>query len=281
MGLFSKLFRIKKEPKKIKIGLALGSGGAKGFAELGAKKAFEENGVEFDMFAGTSIGSILGAFFADGYTSTDVFELLRGVDFNEIKTLFMIKMDTSGLFDVIDRYIGSLTFEELKKPFRAVATELETGSEKVFDKGSVAKALCASSAMPPFFKPVVIDDKRYVDGAFANSVPADVLRGLGADYVIGIDLKNHEEKSGIISKIIPTFKGVVDEPWRKGYENSDVMLHPDLTVFRATSFFDGNEMYEIGYRTAIEYMPKIKAEISALTGEKNKGKKCKGTKGKV
>ena len=233
------------------------------------------------MFAGTSIGSILGAFFADGYTSTDVFELLRGVDFNEIKTLFMIKMDTSGLFDVIDRYIGSLTFEELKKPFRAVATELETGSEKVFDKGSVAKALCASSAMPPFFKPVVIDDKRYVDGAFANSVPADVLRGLGADYVIGIDLKNHEEKSGIISKIIPTFKGVVDEPWRKGYENSDVMLHPDLTGFRATSFFDGNEMYEIGYRTAIEYMPKIKAEISALTGEKNKGKKCKGTKGKA
>ena len=73
----------------------------------------------------------------------------------------------------------------------------------------------------------------------------------------------------------------MDEPWRKGYENSDVMLHPDLTGFRATSFFDGNEMYEIGYRTAIEYMPKIKAEISALTGEKNKGKKCKGTKGKV
>ena len=110
MSFISKLFGIKKEPKKIKIGLALGSGGAKGFAELGAMRAFEENDIYFDCFAGTSIGSILGAFFADGYSSTDITELLRGVDFNEIKNLFMINMSTSGLFGVIDRYIGSLSF---------------------------------------------------------------------------------------------------------------------------------------------------------------------------
>lgn len=268
MSFISKLFGIKKEPKKIKIGLALGSGGAKGFAELGAMRAFEENDIYFDCFAGTSIGSILGAFFADGYSSTDITELLRGVDFNEIKNLFMINMSTSGLFGVIDRYIGSLSFEELKKPFKAVATNVETGEEKVFDSGSVAEALCASSAMPPFFKPVVIGDERFVDGAFTNSVPADLVRGMGADYVIAIDLKNHEEKSGMISKLIPTFKGSVEKPWQKGYDFSDVMLKPDLTGFRATSFYAGDEMYEIGYRTAIEKMPKIKADLARLKGEK-------------
>lgn len=270
MGFFSKLFKIKKTPAEVKVGLALGSGGAKGFAELGAMRAFEENDIRFDCFAGTSIGSILGAFFADGYTSTDVRELLRGVDFNEIKNLFMINMSTAGLFGVIDRFIGSLTFEELKKPFKAVATNVDTGEEKVFDSGSVAEALCASSAMPPFFKPVVIGEERFIDGAFCNSVPADLVRGMGADYVIGIDLKNHEEKGGVISRLIPTFKGSVEKPWQKGYDNSDVMLHPDLTYYKATSFFAGEEMYEIGYRAAIEKMPQIKSDLAKLAGGKKR-----------
>ena len=77
MGLFSwfKNFTFIKKPRKIKLGLALGSGGAKGFAELGAIKAFEENGIEFDVIAGTSIGSIIGAFYANGYTSSDIVEM--------------------------------------------------------------------------------------------------------------------------------------------------------------------------------------------------------------
>jgi NTE family protein len=99
MNFFKWLFslRPKKKEKKITLGLALGSGGAKGFAELGALKAFEENGIEFNVVAGTSIGSIVGAFYANGYSSTDIYEMLERVDFSEIKNLFMIKMDTSGL----------------------------------------------------------------------------------------------------------------------------------------------------------------------------------------
>ena len=125
MGLFSWLFR-RNKPKKIKIGLALGSGGAKGFAHLGALKAFEENGIEFDLIAGASIGSVVGAFYSAGYSSTDVSELLKRIDFGEIKNAFMIKMDTSGLFNVIDREIGAMNIEELPKPFKAVATEIES-----------------------------------------------------------------------------------------------------------------------------------------------------------
>ena len=146
MNFFAWLF--KKKPKQIKIGLALGSGGAKGFAHLGALKAFEENGITFDLFAGTSIGSIIGAFSAEGYSSTDIAELIRHIDIGEVTNTFLLKMDTSGMFNVIDRELGSLTFEEMKKPFKAVATKLESGEEHVFSSGSVAKTTFLPRTLP-------------------------------------------------------------------------------------------------------------------------------------
>lgn len=265
MGFFSWLFRTKK-PKQIKLGLALGSGGAKGFAELGALKAFEENDIRFDVVAGTSIGSIIGAFYANGYSSVDVLELLRQVEVKEITNAFMMNMDTCGLFGAIDKALGSFKIEELKKPFFAVATHVESGTEKVFDSGSVATALCASCSMPPFFKPVIIDGERYIDGAFCNSIPADLVKNAGADYVVGIDLST-TSKPSIIQKFIPTFKSKVENPREKGYKYSDVMLHPDLNEYSATSFNAWHKMYDIGYMTAIEKIPQIKKELQKLKGE--------------
>ncbi len=263
MGFFSWLLR-KSKPKKIKIGLALGSGGAKGFAHLGALKAFEENGIEFDMVAGTSIGSVVGAFYSAGYSATDIMELLKRIDYNEIKNFFMIKMDTSGLFKVIDREIGSMNIEELKKPFKAVATHLESGKEKVFSSGSVATALCASSSIPPFFKPVVVDGERYIDGAYVNSIPADLVREMGADYVVGIDLSTQDAKPSLLKKFFPTYKSGVKEPSSKGYQFSDTILHPDLNDYSSITFWRGNEMYDIGYQHALSFIPKIKQDIENL-----------------
>lgn len=271
MGFFSWLFG--RKPKKIKLGLALGSGGAKGFAELGAIRAFEENGIVFDVIAGTSIGSILGAFYADGYSSTDMFELFKRINFSEIVSLpKVVNMDTSDLYKVIDQTIGGLDITELKKPYACVATNLDTGDEFVFEKGSVAKAVCASSCIPPFFKPIIIDGVRYIDGAFTNSVPADLVKKMGADFIVGIDLKDYEpNQNSLINKLFPTYKGKIAEPWAKGYQYSDVILHPDLRGFSSTSFLNGDQMYDIGYRTAIEKIPEIKKLINDLSlGKKKK-----------
>ena len=265
---FKELFKKKPAPE-FKLGLALGSGGAKGYAELGALYAFEQNGIEFDVIAGTSIGSVIGAFYAAGYSSTDCLELLKSVDVSEIKNLFMIKMDTLKLFKVIDRTIGNLDIEELKEPFRAVATVLDTGEEYEFKSGSVATALCASSAYPPFFKPVVVDGKALIDGAFSNSVPADKVKEMGADYIVGIDLSSHVKSGGgLLSVIFPEFKGGADEPWKKGYENADIMLHPDLAEYKPISFSAANKMFEIGYACANERMAEIKAGIDAAKAKK-------------
>ena len=264
---FWDLFK-KKEKPSFKTGLALGSGGAKGFAELGALYCFEQNGIEFDTVAGTSIGSIIGAFYAAGYSATDILELIKGVDPSEIKSLFMVKMDTLKLFNVIDRTIGNLDIEELKKPFRAVATKLSDGSKFVFDKGSVAKALCASSAYPPFFKPVAVGNETLIDGAFSDSVPADLLKKLGADFIVGIDLSSHRKNGGLISMFLPEFGGGADEPWKDGYDNSDVMLHPDLAEYKPISFAQGTKMFEIGYECAKEHIEEIKTKMDAARSRK-------------
>ncbi len=268
MNLFSLLFH--KRKKEYKIGLALGSGGAKGYALLGALTAFEEKGVFFDVIGGTSIGSIVGAFYADGYSSGDILSILKRVDFSEITNLFMINMDTTKLKDLVAKNIGYKNIEELKKPFVAIATNLDTGEEKVFNAGSVGAALSASSCYPPFFKPIVIDRARYIDGAFVNSVPSDRVRELGADYVVGIDLSDHNPEKSLLERLFPTYKGKTDTPWQKGYENSDVMIHPDLKGYSAVSFKDGEKMFKIGYEEALKYVDDIIKDIENLKKGKYK-----------
>ena len=271
MGFFAWLFRLK--PKKIKLGLALGSGGAKGYAHLGALRAFEENGIEFDVIAGTSIGSIIGAAYADGYTSNDISGLLGNLGIGDLASAVLA---TNGLQKVIDDALGGTNIEELKKPFVAIATEVDEGDEFVFSSGSVSLALAASSSMPPYFKPVVVGNKRYIDGAFTNSVPADRVTELGADYVVGIDLSSHEAPAGLVKRFYPTFKNKTDTPWEKGYEYSDVMLHPDLAAegLTAVSFKekDRAKMYDLGYRAAMDVMPKILADIRDLKSGKKRPK---------
>ncbi len=274
MGLFSFLFK-RKKARNIKIGLALGSGGAKGFAELGALRAFEENEIGFDIIGGTSIGSIVGAFTADGYSSTDIVELLNALVNEAVKQQVKNRFGVNdfGLKEVLDREIGNKNIEELKKPFVCVATEMDSGEERVFRSGNIASALCASGCIPPYFKPVVIDGERLVDGAYSNSIPADHVRAMGADYVVGIDLSVKDSGGGsLLSKLLPSYTGVVEKPWEKGYENSDVMIHPDLTGYKATSFGRGQEMFEIGYQTALEFIPKIKEDIYNLKFGKVKNK---------
>lgn len=269
MGFFGWLFK-KKKPKAIKIGLALGSGGAKGFAELGALHAFEENGIGFDIVAGTSIGGIIGAFYSDGYTASDISALISHMSLGEIITGLMFNMDTDGLKTVLDRELGGLDFNELKKPFACVATAFDSGEEKVFKSGNLAQALCASACYVPYFKPVVIDGEKYVDGAYVNSIPADVVKEMGADYVVGVDLSVHDKKPSLFSKVLPSFDKGVIKPWEKGYKNADVMIHPDLKDFKSTSSGSGGKMFDLGYRAAIELIPKIKEDIRKL--KKPKGK---------
>ena len=90
------------------------------------------------------------------------------------------------------------------------------------------------------------------------------MKELGADYVVGIDLSDHNPEEGFLEKIFPTYKGKTDTPWKQGYENSNVMIHPDLKGFSATSFKEGDKMFKIGFEEALKYVDTIKNDINKL-----------------
>ena len=271
MGFWAFL-KSKFSKKKSVIGLALGSGGAKGFAHLGALKAFEENGIEFDVIGGTSIGSIIGAFYADGYTSTDIYGLVSGLNLKELLTGIPFNMDMSNIKKVLDRQIGGKNIEDLKKPMVVVATDADEMTEVVFKEGNVATALCGSSCFAPFFRPVIdTEGRRLIDGAYVNAIPADRVAELGADYIVGIDLSAFKEVNPADKKKA----GSADNPSAQGYEYSNVMLMPDLREYKAIAYNKRNEMYELGYQAAMEKMAEIRADYTLLRAGKKLKKKNK------
>ena len=240
--------------KKKLLGAALGSGGAKGLAHLGILQAFEENGVRFDVLAGTSAGSIAGSLYAKGYSPADIAELLARVDYKQTVLSLLLERSAQPLHRLLDGVLGECTFAELEKPFAAVATDTADGGEIVLREGNVARAVLASSAMPPFFKPVRIDGRDLADGAFANAVPGDVARSLGADFVIGVTLSPAE---GYREVAYQTASGRQIALRQEGIASCDILLEPDLSAYSATSVLDTNEIFDIGYACAKERMPEI------------------------
>ncbi len=249
-----RVFGMPFKRKRKLLGAALGSGGAKGLAHLGVMQALEEEGIRFDVLAGTSAGAIAGALYAKGYSPADIAELLARVDYRQ--TLFSLLMERSAqpLHRLLDGVLGESAFSELQKPFAAVATDTADGGEIVLREGNVARAVFASSAMPPFFRPVQIDGRLLADGAFANAVPGDVARALGADLVIGVALSpanNYREVS------FTTASGRQIALRQEGFSRCDILLEPDLSAYTATSVFDTDKIFDIGYACAKQNMAQI------------------------
>ena len=163
-----------------KLGLALSGGGAKGFAHIGVFRLLEECGLKPDIIVGTSVGSLMGALFADGYTSDEIKELFTGREFSEFAQLQIPK---SGLFDskrfryFLRRHLRAKTFEELKTPLVVVATDLDNGESHEFRSGPIVEAVTASCSIPIIFSPVVINGVHYVDGGLFHNFPVSIIRG--------------------------------------------------------------------------------------------------------
>ena len=147
-----------KKHKKVKIALVLSGGGARGFAHLGAIKAFEEFGLEFDFVSGTSAGSLVGAFYAAGYKFDDMLDVARKFDAKDIRTskLVFVPSKTEGLENVIKSNLGDINIEDLKLPFTATAVDLKSTDEICLTKGNLAKAVAASCCVPAVFQPVLL-----------------------------------------------------------------------------------------------------------------------------
>jgi len=290
-----------------KIGLALGGGGAKGGAEVGVLKVLEEQGIRPDYIAGTSIGSIVGVLYAAGYSAAELEQLfcqqewlslltdrredLSGEPFKQENGVtyifgFPVIDTSSGVFgvlrggrveQVIDSMLaqkGCVEFECLPIPFRCVAASMMDAEEVVLSKGTLPRAVRASMAIPGVFKPVEIDSQQLVDGGMMNNLPVDVVRDMGADIVIAIDLqqdrpKTREQKSNIITDLAGMVglgamaSWVFNRPditkYNENRRKADIYINPPIADYDASSF--GNEsmqrMIAIGEKAAREQLNKL------------------------
>lgn len=173
-----------------KLGLALSGGGAKGFAHIGVFKMLEECALMPDIIAGTSVGALMGALFADGYRADEIKELFSGREFSEFAQLQIPK---SGLFDskrfryFLKRHLRTKNIEDLQIPMVIMATDLDNGVSHEFRKGPIVDAVTASCSIPIIFSPVVVGGIHYVDGGLFHNFPVSIIRE-ECERVIGVNV---------------------------------------------------------------------------------------------
>ena len=240
--------------ERLKVGLVLGGGGAKGAAEIGALKVIEEVGIPIDYIAGTSIGSIVGGLYAMGTSSHQLDSLFVNQDW--------VGLFTNNVRDFLFRVTRQKHFDELEIPFRCVAADVNANEEVVMSEGLLCDAMRASMSIPGVFKPVIQNGRMLMDGGLLNNLPVDVVKAMGADVVIAIDLqqKQHKDREFSLKDLLGIdgpLNWLVERPdWKKYNANrraADVYIHPMLDGYGASDFnkTDIRQMITIGYEAAM------------------------------
>lgn len=176
------------------IGLVLGGGAAKGYAHIGVIKILEELNIKPDIVVGASMGSLIGGFYAKGFTAKKMEEIALQIDRKKKKELFRFHISKKGFIDgknivrFLKPYLGDTKIEELPVKYAAVATDIEENAEIVIDRGDLIQAIRSSIAIPVVFTPNKYNRRILIDGGFINPVPVDVAINLGAEKIIAVNV---------------------------------------------------------------------------------------------
>jgi len=257
-----------------KVGLALGAGLSRGLAHIGVIKILEEENVPIDYLAGTSMGSIIGAMYAGGMKLPMIERLSRRIqrrnwlDFNFPKMGLM-----SG--EKLEEFIFLLTrqrkIEELPIPFAAVAVDLNEGQRVVLKKGSVARAVRASCAIPGIFNPVESGERLLVDGGVLERVPVEVISNMGAEVTIAVDVTYHaadypiNNVFDVISKTIDLMSGEIT---RYRTDSCDVLVTPYMRDLAPSDFSRTEEAIQRGEEATRKIIPRLLTIIKERSEER-------------
>ncbi|HWX65865.1 MAG TPA: patatin-like phospholipase family protein [Rhodanobacter sp.] len=257
-------------PVKLKIGLALGGGAAKGFAHIGVIKMLEASGIHPDVVAGTSAGSVVGALYASGMDAFALQETAFGLDETKIRDVRLFSgglVQGQALQDYVNQLLHHESIEQLKIPFAAVATQLETGQRTVFTRGNTGQAVRASSSIPGVFEPAEIRGKHYVDGGVVSPIPVDAARQLGADFVIAVDISTRPSGSnpqGLVNIVGQTIAIMGQQLGTQETARADVVLRPNISGIGPTDFEQKNQAILEGEKAALAAIPAIRAKLAAM-----------------
>lgn len=251
-----------------KVGLVLGAGGAKGLAHIGVLQILQQENIPVDLIAGSSMGAIIGAAYAVG-TDLGFLAKLAG---NLHHSLFMdVNIPRVGLLkgdkalEIIRLLTHHKSFAELRIPLAVVATDLERGESVVFKSGDLAKSLRASMSIPGIFNPVRFQGRLLVDGAVSERLPVGVAREMGADFIIGVDVKvcnqNNPERvkiRNIYDVIMQSIEIMENTASRQCLEQVDVLITPNVSGIGTNDFHRAQECIELGRLAALERITDIK-----------------------
>lgn len=267
------LMETKPSEKPAKIAIVLGAGASKGFAHIGVLKVLEANKVPIDMIVGTSAGSFVGSLYAYGYNAFQLqeisFAIERGdiVDFG-IPDKGFIKGDA--LEEFTNTKVKNAPIENLKMPFYAVATDIQSGEEIIFSSGNTGTAVRASSAIPGVFMPVQIGKRLYADGGIVSPVAVEAARRLGADIVIAVDISADIDNTlpeGTIDMILKSVSIMHSKIAATQIKKADVVIKPKVGYIGSSDFTKRHEAVLEGEKAATEALPEIQNIITRLKQE--------------
>lgn len=268
------------QKKRKKIGIALGGGGARGLAHLGVLRVLEKSNIPIDYIAGTSMGALVGGWYAiakDVDFLEDIFSRVSSAQVEKMEELLQGRKSSlfkeDDLVAMLEVGFGDRTIEKCQIPFAAIATDAKNGGEVILKKGSLREAVRASTAIPAVFPAVEQQGKTLIDGGFTNPVPADVVKDMGADIVIAvdvsskwIDIKEYSIDAHDVYHILSDAFGVAEYQMAKRIlgKYANVVIHPLVTEYGLFDFHKLSDIVQAGER-ATHYALK---DIEKQTGYK-------------
>ena len=260
-----------KAPKPPRIGLALGGGAARGFAHIGVIQVLEEAGIRPDLVVGTSAGSLVAALYAAGRSGAELARVALLMDESAITDW---SFPGRGMIrgEALARYVreqtGGRSIEQLPLPLGIVATDLDSGSALLFQRGDVGMAVRASSAVPAIFQPVRIGDREYVDGGLGAPVPVRFARQMGAELVIAVDISAPPDGNATndpFKMLLQTFAIMGKSINQFELKEADVVLRPRLLGVSSADFTARKRAIESGREAALAGLAALRARLLALT----------------
>ncbi len=251
-----------------KIGLALGSGGARGFAHLGVIIALRNAGIPIHMIAGSSMGALVASFYGAGidldrlYKLSTAFKRKYFLDFTVPKMGFIAGNKVKEFIRV---FTHGKNIEELSIPIGIVATDLLSGEKVVFKDGPVAEAVRASISIPGIFVPVKYKGRILVDGGVSDRVPVSVVKEMGADIVIAVDVsrvKRNAEITSIYDVIMQSIDIMQAEIINNREIAANIMIRPPVESYSSRAFTNIDEIIQIGEEETTKHLEQIKREMN-------------------
>ena len=248
---------------KRRVGLALGAGSARGLAHIGVLKVLTREHIPIDVVAGTSAGSIIGSMFASGKTPEEIEKIIRNLIAKRYSLFADPALPRTGLIrgkkirDTLKSIYGDLNFNDLKIPFACGTTDINTGEAITLAEGSVLNAVLASSTLPVIMTTMKLNGRYLVDGAMVNPVPVNILKNMGVDLIIAVNVSSNgltpaesEKAPGLFKIAMNALHISTSQSLRSSLTGADVIIEPYLASMGHFEFQRIDECISIGIKAA-------------------------------